>query len=178
MNAQEIVLARKYACAYVDIYGSSWNIPQIHALIEFSRMFHERRTVPAYLRVSCIPEQEKVHILLKSLAHFKLDKLLEPMVNLLAHHNRLELFGVLLHALRTFLEQIYHMEEITIRTAAPLTDVHRRAIVAWIEQITEKHIYAYEAIDTRLIAGIRLEGKSFFWEHSIHQQLRRIASIC
>jgi len=173
-----MILARKYARAYLNLYASRWTKDHVIALIQFSHMFDERRIVTAYLKISCIPHATKITILLKSLAPYHLDTLLEPLIKLLAQHHRLEIFGEFLHTLCIFLEDLFQLEEITIRTAAPLSDDHRRAIIAWVEQVTHKQLNTHFIIDPRLIAGIRLEGKDFFWEHSIRQQLRRIASIC
>lgn len=102
---------------------------------------------------------------------------LESLVALLKMQKREELF---ISVVRNFAQQykeLYKLEFCSIASSHVLTEEQKEALGAFLERASGKRIFYTTAVDRGLIAGVRVEGDSLMWEHSISSQLRAIEQL-
>ena len=96
----------------------------------------------------------------------------DAVLQLLRDHQRLPLFFEIVEQI-TLLYRKHHTYELcTVRSSHALTEQQKNFLIEQLEKRVGKKLQYQSEVDSRLIAGIRVQGESFVWEHSIAQQLR------
>lgn len=176
MTLQEEALAQKYAQAFLHIFGDRVTQDILEAMDKFISWYEKDRHQLFYVRLSGIPSQIKSDLVLKLCDHFGLQLLLQPLVRLLGEQGRLLLLiTVLKHIIMGYNEQ-QGIVDVDVISTYPLSTDEQKYIKEFLERIIGKIVHPQLHVDTRLIAGIRLQSETFLWERSIAQQLRALRS--
>ena len=96
------------------------------------------------------------------------------LLQLLHKQHRLSLFDQILVEMADLYRVYNQYEQCKIFSSRPLTKREIRDLMEELEKKVHKKLYYDARVDKNIIAGIRVQGESFFWEHSIAQQLRQL----
>ncbi len=176
MNLQQRALARKYAQAYMKLFGAQLTpqtVAQLSALIteyaaDKSRFF--------YLDLSSFPAQFKTDLFLKVCDQFALRDTLSRLAVVLAQQGRLGLVMQVIQAIIALYQEEQNLVQVVMTSAHPLSADERAVVQKFLQQTTGKKIQIQDKIDPNLIAGIRLQSDTFLFEHSVAKQLRALAA--
>ena len=170
----ELVLARKYARAYMAVFGAELPEDFLEKMQAVYEYVTAHREAFFYVKLSLIPAAIKEHILLRAF-----DRTFHGMVpgykqliRLLAEHHRLHLIARVIAALCQEYTYIHGLEEFTITAAQTLDEHQIQEIACALEALTHKKIKINIEKDESLIAGIRALSDVHKWEYSVRQMLR------
>lgn len=168
------VLARKYAAAFLEVYGNSMTPDDYHALQTFK---HAWDTHPDWLRALTVPtltHEKKIVLCTQMLAAYQVMPNCIKLVTLLANDKRESLLSKVIDILCSLYLQKAGIVECTLSSSHPL-DEHERTIIQQFiaHQVGYRIMYNYN-VDPDLIAGIKITSDTFMWEYSVARQLREI----
>lgn len=169
-------IARRYAEAFFNVFPEAFTKKDCARLDELARFFYERRPVLFYLRLEGISSEHKVAVLEKAL-HEKQCDALAPLVKLLAQAGRLFLIPEVAEYIARICKERAHIVAMTCITVDPLTDHERKIIIDALMRVTKKDIEIHEKIDTRLIAGVRLQSDELLFDMSVRRALTFAARV-
>jgi len=180
MNSVETVLARRYADAYGAVYGDRWSHGAYERLQELILSLEGvYGNVRSYLNTSCVSPMLFCPALMRYMAQYHLENLLEPLVILLARQRRLVLCKVVLQAWSRWYERKHAIQRITIHTAVPLEQEQYVVLISLLKRVTHsEQVYTTTVHDPDIGAGVALVGRDFIWEDSIRQRLRVLVQVC
>lgn len=132
-------------------------------------------------------KKETVHSLLEKIAALKKSDLLittqlpsffSSLFKLLVSHKRSELFFAILDILFLLWCERNNVSLFFIYTVLPLSLMQRENIEDYLRKNNEgMNINCIYKIDTRLIAGIRIESCNGVWDYSLKSRLEKVRKI-
>lgn len=174
MNIQESRLAQLYATAFLNIYCTSITEDIYNKLIK-TRLFLLEN--PDYLFIYKLPRHfnlVKKQIINKLLEQFDLPAIFYKLTELLLETDRLALLPLVLHHILLGYEERNYLMPTVITSSSSISEKQARIIQDVIKQVSGKKILPKYRIDTKLIAGIRIQSNTLLWEYSVAKQLRII----
>jgi ATP synthase F1 delta subunit len=168
------VLARKYATAFLEVYGNSMTLDNYHALQSFKRVWDAH---PDWLRALTMPtitHEKKIMLCTQMLAAYQVMPDVIKLMTLLINDKRESHFSKVLDIFCSLYLQKTGIVECTLASSHPL-DEHERTIIQQFiaHQVGYRIMYDYK-VDPDLIAGIKVTSPTFMWEYSVARQLREI----
>jgi ATP synthase F1 delta subunit len=177
MDMMQRVLAKKYAQAFLNVRGHPL-APDTSAHSEqFVLFMRQRKKALFYVQLALLDDRLKKESLLKVLEQFKLDTLLEKLVDILIAHRRLFLLPEVVDFIVQISNEQLHKIDFKVESSHELTHEQLHELKKFLASQTGKQITLLPRIDTTLIAGIRLISTTFEWERSIRKQLRALSHI-
>lgn len=101
----------------------------------------------------------------------------QVLIKLLTAHKRLELFPAVVRYFFEYYKREHRVVFCEIKSSHCLTDEQAVEFARFIERETGKQVLFSRKIDRGLIAGVRIEGDTMVWEHSVAKQLRAIEQL-
>jgi ATP synthase F1 delta subunit len=98
----------------------------------------------------------------------------KALLELLEKHHRRILFADILQAMSKIYRSHHGYEISHVQSAQLLEDQQLSFLIQQLEKKIGKKLYYMQEVNPELIAGVRVQGESFVWEHSIAQQLRNL----
>lgn len=169
------LLARRYACAFLNVYGRKYTREDIQHLEQLSRYFSEHKDALFYLKLSCIKPTIKKSILLNIFAHYTIKNYFDKLLDLLIMHNRLFMIIDVLYSIIQVYKERNHVIAWDIKSAIPLDTDDLKILYQFLESKTGMNAEYTFHVDKKLVAGIRIQSATLLWEHSVSQQLKRLA---
>ncbi len=167
-------VARKYAVAYLNVFGSDFvpdDLGNLDALSDFLKEYHH---VTYLLGLPVIPHQKKKEMLNALSREFHLTDRIDKLVDLLLHDKRLFLLGPILEFMARLYREKHHIIEFSITSYPCLSESDLNDLTQFLARSTGCAIIYTNNEDKNLIAGIRMESTTYLWEFSIAQQLRTL----
>jgi len=168
------LLARRYARAFLALFAQQ--ITEEHCLaMKKAATLLASATGKAWLMFfefpGVTPEQQQAMatLLLKQLA---LPDGMQSLVVLLAVHKRIELLPDVLNKIVTQFFEQKNIIEFTISSCPEITQEELKKIQKFLQEKSGKNIRTITKIDNRLIAGVRAQSTTLFWEYSLAKKLR------
>lgn len=177
MINQDIVIAKKYAQAFINIYGNALDTQMIEALEKFTSFIKSRHRVLFYMHLAFIPQEtikKTVHTLLSS---YNLTMPITALVDLLIEQKRIYLLPAVITRIISLYKESHNSMDFIIASSHELSSEQLDELRAFLEQKTAKKINYKTVIDKRLIAGIKMYSDTFYWEHSIRKQLNGLSTL-
>lgn len=172
-----IELARRYAKAFYNVFAADLSLSDIEHIAQAAEYLASRRRTRFFLRLPAIDIQVKKQVLDLIGKRFSLPLATEKIIDLLLMHKR----SYLLHHVFSCLVELYYVhqdiENFIITSSHQLSQESIDVIRKFLARKTGATIISTHKIDKKLIAGIRLESRSFLWEYSIHKHLRRVQQL-
>lgn len=160
-------LARLYARAVIEhrkLYAK--DVSWMQRLDQLARFLDEQRGLLWYV------QEDTYQTLLQV---FELDFAdFAALLRLLIREHRLFLLSSVVAEMAKLYRQHHGYEVCTVYSSQPLTEEQRILLMQQLEKKTGKKLYYVQEIDPHLIAGVRVQGESFIWEHSVAQQMRSL----
>jgi ATP synthase F1 delta subunit len=176
MNIQENMLARRYALAFLNIYGNTFSLDNYYAVKKAYQFLKNNRDIKSLFKLPDV-ESAKKECIKKIIEEFSLPVSLYALVDLLLKNQRLflltEIFGYILECYANS----HNILEFSFESSHQLTADQLSCIKKFLEKKTKKTILYKETINKKLIAGIRLLSNSLLWEHSVAQQLQKAGQL-
>ncbi|HZW61698.1 MAG TPA: ATP synthase F1 subunit delta [Candidatus Babeliales bacterium] len=173
-DTQEIV-ARRYAKAFINVFGNTMTIDELHAIKAFEQFVNEHKRLLVFFMLSQIDDATKQQQLDAMLDSFKLKKLFHPLSQLLLKSKRVFLLPRILKQIAVLYKQAKKIIECTITSSHELNAQALSTIQNFLARKTGCAIIYTNRVDKNLIAGLRLQGDTVLWEYSIRKQLRQVA---
>ncbi|HBL98333.1 TPA: hypothetical protein DDZ86_01670 [Candidatus Dependentiae bacterium] len=113
------------------------------------------------------------------IAHiFELDRCnFDLLLKLLTSQKHEELFVAVVRSFAKQYKEQHGLEFCLIKSSHKLMDEQKKALCTFLEHASGKRIFYTTVVDRGLVAGIRVEGDSLIWEHSVSSQLRAIEQL-
>jgi len=169
------VLPFRYARAFMHVFGGTLQRDDIEHMHMLSQFMSARARKFLYLRIACISDEHKkktLNTLFKEyhIAHEGLEKLVE----LLLHHKRLFLIPDILNEIYMLYNDEHGIVEWYIRASDKLSEKDVSSIVDFLHTMTHNTIKPTVTVDPSLIAGLRLQSDTYWWENSVKQKLKAL----
>jgi ATP synthase F1 delta subunit len=170
MNTQAFI-ARRYAIAFLKVFATQIQNDDIICSAKVAQFLTHNPTALALLNTRSISAEIKKSVLKKLFDVCSSSDAWIALVTLLMRDRRL----FLLRSIITYIQRDYGAyvgtEYCTISSATPLSERETSLLGAIIASVTGKKVVTTLVIEPNLIAGIALQGNTFFWEYSVRRQL-------
>jgi F-type H+-transporting ATPase subunit delta len=170
-------LARKYASAMLNVLTKELTKEELEQLDALIAYFNEHSEALFYLKLAFIKADVKQALLKKLYARFGIDGLLDAVTELLAQHQRLGLLPEVIVAIRRLYKERQGIADCVIMSSHALNEEQVLVLQNFVKSATGKTIISKHVIDKALIAGVRIQGDTFLWEHSVRQQLQALKNL-
>jgi ATP synthase F1 delta subunit len=174
MIGSEAVLAKKYAQAFFNVYGSQLTEDDFHNACAAGAFFEQHQKALFFLKQPVIETSIKVNTIKHALSVFHLKNQFDKLIALLATHKRLFLIMLVLEKLCELYKKYNNIMTFTISSSHKLEAAQLDILKQFLVNITGQTIVYEYMVDKKLIAGIRMESPTLLWEHSISKQLASI----
>ncbi len=168
------LLARRYAAAFLAIFERSLVLDDIICCRSIATFLENNPAALLAIKMPALDLPTKQDLLKKLFSSCSATDAWVHLVTLLLRDHRLHLLIPVLAYIQEQFEEHIQVEECTIFSAEHLSEKQLNTIVAFIAAKTKKKVIYTHVLDQGLIAGIAIKGTSFFWEHSVRRQLRRL----
>jgi ATP synthase F1 delta subunit len=173
-SAHNRALARRYAQAFLNVYGSELTPAIRGRLRELHRFLSMQNSILFFLTIPTIDDEVKLRGLAFLCEKFELPDSVKKSMFLLLASKR----AILLEQMVGFIDILYNKEHaissFSISSACPLSHTDKEFLVSFLKAHTGDDVLYTYVIDKSLIAGIRMCSDTHLWEHSIARQLREI----
>jgi ATP synthase F1 delta subunit len=172
MNHRAITHARKYAQAFIAVFGMNheW-LEDIQSLIT---IFNNNRSLLIVLALPRHSSQDILKTLHTSFAHLPCWHAVEKLVNVLIAHQRILLITEIFEQIIALYNESQGILPCIVGSSHPLPEADKKCIQRFIEQKTHYKAHCTYTINPALIAGIRIQAQTLFWHYSIRAQLQAI----
>jgi len=175
MNSSEIVVAKKYAQAFLNLYIEKISYSDYCSLKAAARSLKNNGAFFSLLNIPTIALIQKRSSLYAILKELQVPEVLNTVIELIIQHQRIFLIPALLNALVRGYEERKKIISFTISSSHALPTNNLELLKKFLTKKTNAHIiYRYE-INKKLIAGIRMQSDLFLWEYSVAKQLKTIS---
>jgi F0F1-type ATP synthase delta subunit len=176
MKSELKLLARRYAQAHLNLFGSGMTLLEAQNLSVLGDILTKHRSLLLFNGIYQTHGSTNRPIV----DLFKMSELpaafYESLLDLLANQNRLFLLPFILKEIyRGFLE-IHGIMHFTLESALPLLDAERDAFLRFLRKKTQKEIHYTLVINPALIAGIKMYSETLGFECSVQQRLNELNS--
>lgn len=170
MNELELVLAKRYARAFVAAFGveQAW----IQSLQELARVLADHRSILVMLTVPRISAEKKLSALENVFGNLPCAHALSSLVKLLIRDKRIMLFKVIIEYIVAEYYTSLGIVACTVVSSHALSGEYRKAIRPFLNRTFGKDTQQVYKVDRTLIAGIRIVSDTAYWEYSIRKQLQ------
>ena len=177
MKNESAILARRYAQAYVNMFGTNLTRDIVQRLPIVSDILERHRSLLVFAGLHATQERSKKHIIdLFIMAGFDAS-LYASLIDLVASHHRLSLIPFILRNIYKRYLETHGIMHFTLESALPLHDNERDAFIAFLRKKTDKEIQYTLVINPALIAGIKMYSDTLGFEYSVQQRLFELASM-
>ncbi len=174
MNDYAVIVAKKYAQAFLNIAGDSFGVDDFKKVCALATFLKQHRAHLFFLRSPAGEERTINAFLERLLAPFGPQTPITKLVMVLARHRRLFLLSLVVQRLCQLYAQQHHITHFYMESSHELSDKERAELAAFLVRSTHDMIVYDYARDPRLIAGIRLRSDILLWEYSVNAQLKQI----
>lgn len=176
MNAASSV-AKKYARAFLNIYGNSVSLDQCSAFQSSASFFKDNHRFVLVLKLSYIPNDVKREMVQKLVDYYALPSTVKHLVSLLIEDQRLFLLPVVFEWIVDLYYHDNNIELFDIATSHQVNDAQVKDIEKFLADKTGKKVMAAHKVQPALIAGVSCQSDYHKWEYSIKQQLESIENF-
>lgn len=174
MKNTEEILARRYAQAFINQFGTELDADLIDRLLLLADIIHPQRALLVYASLKDT-QVESIKILNELFEAAGFGTLFASLITLVADQKRLELLPRILrviHALYLDQQGIMHF---TIESTIDLTQEEQDAFVSYLQKKTDKKIRYTLVNNPALIAGVKMYSNTLSFEHSVRQRLDELS---
>lgn len=175
MNSSEIVLAKKYAQAFLNLYIDTVSYNDYIIIKAASLYLYKNRAFFSLLNIPTLSLEQKRTSLYTILHELKAASVLNRLIELIIHDQRIFLIPALFDALVHTYEKRKKIISFTISSSHSLQNNNLEMLKKFLIKKTNAHIVYNFVVNKKLIAGIRMQSDLFLWEYSVAKQLKTIS---
>lgn len=165
---------RKYADAYLNVYGDSLTLPDMKALERFGVFCKAHRGTLFFLMTTALDEVQKEKSMNCIYANCQIPDSFRAVVDMLFVQKRIQYLSDVCILVSELYKKRNAIYEFRITSSCELSSEQKKTIEQFLARNISGTIICTYGISPELIAGIRIQGDTLMWEHSINQQLRAI----
>lgn len=170
MNLYDRTLAKKYAVAFLRVYNTHVTQEYYAALKDMYIFLNKEKEVMHYLQLPILDDAKTRCIDMLAQAYGVLE--IRNLFDLLHDAQRVYLLPLIIWWIIRLYERRHAIMRFSIKSSHSLKDDDLNTIRSFLAAMTHASIaYTYE-VDSRLIAGIRLQSDELLWENSVSKKLR------
>lgn len=174
MNIVEHTLARRYAAAYVNVFGKELTSHDIQLIKKAHEFFVAHKQALYFLTLPTITHEQKLQVMDIFFKKMDLHVSLIKLLDLLIVDKRGMLWPEVLALVIHFYNEKNGIIELAIQSYPELEAQDVQSIQQFFARKTNKDIiYTYRVVDD-LIAGIRARTDNLLWEYSVAKKLRAV----
>ncbi|MBN1549140.1 ATP synthase F1 subunit delta [Candidatus Babeliales bacterium] len=174
MDIGDTILAKRYACAFVNVAGDALGKDDIQVLAGISAMLNKQRGILFFLTLPLMNAQVVERALCALFDHCSVGELLKKITLLLIQHKRVILLPDVLRYIELLCKDKACCKTFTITSSDELSDQQLRDIVVYLERETAHKVLYTHSVDKGLIAGLRLQSDTLLWEYSVKKNIETI----
>ena len=168
-------VARKYAQAYLNIFGDQHSFQDFCSLWRASQFLSEHHSLLFYLSLPMIQEVDKKRFIDLFFEKFHLFDSLKQLFYLLLKNKHIFLAIDVLQDIYSLYKIQHKISELKISSSSDLSEEKIEEIKKFFIHVSGlDHVVVHCSINQSLIAGIRLQSETYLWEYSIARQLNKI----
>lgn len=171
-NATILSLARRYALAYMHVYGHALVASDMETLENFADTVGQS-SVQFYLQLAAWADDEKKAALYAVADDKHVPASIKQIIALLVIDKRASLCADVSRAIVRLWYERHGIEHFVVSSSYQLSDAQRQVVMQLVNtQLPGTHRFTFTHV-TDLIAGIRIASREYGWEHSVARQLRK-----
>ncbi len=168
-------IARKYAQAYLHVFGQQHTFQDFCSLWRASQFLSEHHSLLFYLSLPMIKDEDKKRFIDLFFEKFHLFDSLKQLFYLLLKNKHIFLTIDVLQDIYSLYKMDHKISELKIMSSSDLSEEKIREIKDFFMQKTGlEHIVIRYSVNPALIAGLRLQSETYLWEYSIAKQLQKL----
>lgn len=166
--------ARHYARAFLKVFPDL-SQEMLFDAIEKMLSYHDKnRLVFRLLEFSSVRRDEKVKAMNCLCTKLGLPEPISRLVASLIQRKVINLLPTVLISLRTEFKKAARIFDFTLTSSHPLPEEQKDAIEKQLAQAVDGTINVEYHQDSSLIAGIRLQSSTYYWEDSVARRIQNI----
>lgn len=177
MNNTEVVLAKKYATAFLNIYGDKISLDDYHAIKNAAEYCKRNYRFFFLLNTPTIPLTTKRTTLVKLFSELQISNALQPLVELILKHQRLFLLPTIFKQITIIYENRKKIVPFAFISSHILDRKQLETLSTFLAKKINRTIMYNQIQNKKLIAGVRMQSTVFLWEYSIAKQLNALRNI-
>jgi F0F1-type ATP synthase delta subunit len=177
MNQEYSLLCRRYATAFLNVYGDKISLEDCKVLRSAGDFLGSHRSILAFFELPDLRPDRHQQMIDLLVSHFSLPEAIKPLLFLLEKQRQLWLLVEVLFVLvELYLQRnnlmIFSVESFPVLSSEKLEDFKK-----FLHRQTKKDILCRLKENKDLIAGIRAQSSSLLWEYSIEKKLREARHV-
>lgn len=173
MNKNATILARKYALAFIHVFGNQLTTDTILNCTKAQQNLAKHKQLDFFLRMPFIDDAIKRKALSAIVRSSELPEIFDRLLELLLAHKRTYLFAMILGRIQQMGMELKNIDAFTIASSHPLTEQQHQELIAFLTRQTGRTIISKQTIDPTLLAGLSMKSNTLRWEHSLKRYLQR-----
>ncbi len=172
INESTMILARRYATAFLNVYSQHLTEESCLRMKKSTQSLQADTKWQVFFDFSTLDSTQQKNLLTILLKHYGLPDFLFSLGELLCTHHRMSLFPTILDVICKLFFVRHNITSFKITSAPGLTNDDIETLTAFLHKKSGKEIRHICTIDNQLIAGIRAQSSTSLWEHSVAKKLR------
>jgi len=177
MNEEYALLCRRYATAFLNIYGCRLSIGDCKALKDAETVLRAHRSWLVFFDLPDLTDEKREQMIATLIEQLHLPKVLKKLLILVDDHRRIWLLPEMINSLTKLFLERNNLLSFTIMSYPSLSDEQLTTIKDFLMNKTGKQVLYVSKEDGRLIAGIRALSGELLWEYSIKKKLREAQQV-
>lgn len=168
-------LARKYARAFLRSFPDSVTEQcLLQSVARLTTCYEENKRSFYTLALSSAHIEERCQGLAKLLNHFEVPEKIHLLIEVMLRKKKLGLFPFLLPALIEEFRKRNDLQEVHVSTAQPLSPTEQARLEKSMQERIPGSLSFVYTHDPSLIAGIKVQTKTHYWEESLARTIRTL----
>jgi len=177
MDIQQNKLAKKYARAFINLWGDKLSVELVERLQIVSDYLHKQREALFFVQVSSLDGDVTKNNFQSLLESFSVDALFGPLIELLIVDKRIFLLPRVINYICTLYLEKNNIMHFTVESPIILHADELSVLKDFLAKRTGKHILFSLKKNKQLIAGIKVYSDTIGFEHSVRKNLRALSLI-
>jgi len=167
--------AKKYAIAYMNLYGKELTIRGLEMLQEFADFIKQYPGVVESLALPSIAQEAKSKVIAMLAERYYFGAGFCRLLQLLIDHKRLDYLQLVIVNIIRIYRKLNGILSIKVSMSHQLTTGEKELINNFIRERTNyKTVQADYIMAPELLSGLRIQSDDFLWERSIRKLLRHV----
>jgi F0F1-type ATP synthase delta subunit len=166
--------SRHYARAFLRVFGTLPEKTLFKAIDTLSSYYEKNRLVFRLLQFSSARRDAKIEAMEKLCDKLQLPEPISNLVGSLIKRKAIELLPTVLCALRSEFKKSARIYDFTVTSSHALSAEQKEAIERQLTKAVDGTLVVTYREDSSLIAGIRLQSPTYYWEESIARRIQNI----
>ena len=177
MDKGSIILARRYARAYLELFFDTIPVASYKAFERAADLFVKKPRLGFLLDLGVIDRDLKIKEVDRIAQLCGLPTSCEKLVVLVVDHKRGSLLGEIFAQIADLYKHRAKIDDCYVTSSISLSDKEKKEVESGFEQQTGVTLNFEYSVDPSLIAGMRCQTTALLWEDSVDQRLRRLENV-